>query len=54
MTISNKLTEEVEYVEVCNTDSAVINLCKLALKDGGTYTIEVSTEIWKKVGEFIK
>lgn len=52
ISISNKLTGEVEYTEVCNTQSTVINLSMLAFEGDGTYTIEVSTENWKRFGVF--
>ncbi len=50
ITISNQLTGEVEYTEICNTQSTVIDLSMLAFDGGGTYTIEVSTANWKRVG----
>jgi hypothetical protein len=46
------LTGEVEYTEVCNAQSATIDLTMLALTGSGSYKIEVSTANWKRVGEF--
>jgi hypothetical protein len=50
--ISDALTGEVEYTEVCNAQSATIDLTMLALTGSGSYKIEVSTASWKRVGEF--
>lgn len=49
--ISNKLTGEVEYTEVCNTQSTTIYLSMFA-DYGNTYTIDVSTSTWERYGEF--
>jgi hypothetical protein len=52
ITISNKLTGAVEYTEICNSQSTVINLSVLSFEEESTYIIEVSTANWKRVGEF--
>lgn len=52
ITISNELTGEIEYTEVCNTESTTIDLSMFVEEGNNTYTINISTSSWERSGEF--
>jgi len=52
ITISNKLTGEIEYTEVCNAESTTIDLSTFVEENNNTYTINISTSSWERSGIF--
>ena len=52
ITISNELTGEVDYTEVCNAESTTIDLSMFVEEGNNTYTISISTSSWERYGEF--
>lgn len=52
ITISNELTGEIEYTEVCNAESTTVDLSTFVEEGNNTYTISISTSSWERYGEF--
>ena len=50
ITISNELTGEIEYTEVCNAGSTTIDLSTFVEKSNNN-TISISTSSWERYGD---